>query len=416
MRLAPIGLVLLALIEAGCATGTVSQPPASAVPPSVPADRARASLALGQSLMARGETAAATIPLREALRLDPNLLEARSSLGLALYALGDVDGAADELRSLLGQHPDAIQARLTLATALMAKQDWPAAQRELHEIVRREPHNVQAHYSLGIVCYARGDLDGAIDAYQQVLARSPELHDARYNLALVLKLAHRDTEASQAFLVAARAGHPRAQFFMGTAYAEGLGVERDLVQAIAWWMRASEQGVVQAEDSLAELRQVALGRSRRTPTERQAVQDAFRDYREALWREYPDLRRSGDDTVGAALLREGRVREAVPVLLREAYALSEPSERLLETVYAQGVEGKWPPYDAQILEFFQSAAGEGQLRPRIALARFYAGGLGVTKNMDHAIALLRATPHEDAQRVLQELSAATEGGPTPVRP
>ena len=120
--------------------------------------------------------------------------------------------------------------------------------------------------------------------------------------------------------------------------------------------------------------------------------------------------------MGVTLLRDGRVREAVPVLLREAYALSEPAERLLETLYEQGVEGKWPAYDTRILEFFQSAAGEGQLRPRIALARFYAGGLGVPKDMDQAIGLLRATPHEDAQRVLQELSAATEGGPTPVRP
>jgi TPR repeat protein len=110
-----------------------------------------------------------------------------------------------------------------------------------------------------------------------VLARSPDHHDARYNLALMLKLSHKETEATPEFLVAARAGHARAQFFAGAAYAEGLGVERDLVQAIAWWMRASAQGVIQAEDALAELRDVASGRSRRSPAEGQAVQDAFRE-------------------------------------------------------------------------------------------------------------------------------------------
>jgi tetratricopeptide (TPR) repeat protein len=351
MRHVLVGLVLLALTEAGCATSVERVSPTQAL------------LERGQSLIARGDMAAATIPLREALRQQPDSLEARSSLGLALYAMGDVDAAVEELRSLLRLHPDAVKARLTLATALMARRQWPAAQQELQEVIRREPDHVQAHYSLGLVRYAQGDLDGAIEAYRRVLARSPDHYDARYNLALMLKLSHREAEASQEFLVAARAGLARAQFFAGTAYAGGLGVERDLVQAIAWWTRASEQGVIQADDALAELRQVALGRSRRTATERQAVQDAFRDYRETLWQEYPGLRRSGDDTVGGALLREGRVSEAVPVLLREAQALSEPAERLLETLYERGVEGKWPAHDARILSFFQSAAAEGRPTP-----------------------------------------------------
>jgi Tfp pilus assembly protein PilF len=351
MRHAGVGLILLALTEVGCATSGEQAP------------STRALLERGQSLIARGDMAAATIPLREALRREPDSLEARSSLGLALYAMGDVDAAVEELQSLSRLRPDAVPARLALATALMARQQWPAAEQELHEIIRREPDHVQAHYTLGIVRYAQGDLDGAVEAYRRVLAGRPDHHDARYNLALMLKLSHRETEASQEFLAAARAGHARAQFFAGTACAEGLGVERDLVQAIVLWTRSSEQGVIQAEDALAELRQVALGRSRRSSAERQAVQDAFRDYRETLWQEYPGLRRNHDDTVGGALLREGRVSEAVVVLLREARALSEPAERLLETLYERGVEGKWPPHDARILSFFQSAAAEGRPTP-----------------------------------------------------
>jgi TPR repeat protein len=349
---------------------------------------------------------AATVPLREALRREPGLLEARASLGLALYGMGDLDAAVEELGGLLRQHPDAVQARLTLATALVARQDWTAAQRELEEVVRQRPELVQAYYSLGVVHYSRGDLPGAIDAYRQVVARRPDHDDARYNLALMLKLAHRDAEATPEFLVAARAGLPRAQFFAGTAYAGGLGVERDLAQAIGWWSRAAEHGVIQAEDALAELRQIALGRTRHAPTEREAVQRAFRDYRMTLCQDLPDLERSGDDACGAVLLHAGRVGEAVEVLLREARALSEPAERRLETLYEQGVEGQWPAYDRRILSFFTAAAAEGQPRPRIALARFYAGGLGVPKDVGRAITLLQTTPHEDAQRLLQELSAA----------
>ena len=88
-------------------------------------------------------------------------------------------------------------------------------------------------------------------------------------------------------------------------------------------------------------------------------------------------------------------------------ALGEPAERQLETLYEQGVEDRLPAHDARILAYFKIAAAEGQVRPRIALARFYARGLGVPKDVARALGLLRATPHEDAQRLLRELSAAS---------
>src|SRR5947207_3049367 len=103
-----------------------------------------------------------------------------------------------------------------------------------------------ARYSLGVVRYAQGDVAGAIDAYRRVLAAEPQQLDARYSLALVLKLAQRDAEATPEFVAAAEAGHARAQYFAGTAYASGLGVARALAAAVAWWFRASEQGVSQA--------------------------------------------------------------------------------------------------------------------------------------------------------------------------
>src|SRR2546423_1700948 len=182
---------------------------------------------------------------------------------------------------------------------------------------------------------AQGDLAGAIEAYRRVLAREPRAQDARYNLALVLKLARRDAEATPEFLTAAEAGLPRAQYFAGAAYASGAGVERDLVAAIAWWTRAAEQGVAQADESLVQLRQAASGRSRRTPAERQAVEQSFGEYRARLWKDYPGLTREGDEPLGAALLRQGRTGEAVAILIPEAAALSEPAPRILQTLHHQ---------------------------------------------------------------------------------
>ena len=368
-------LVLPIALASGCATQrpaptppaiATTLPPTVAIPLAAPppaADPVRI-LDLGRALLARGEMVAATVALREALRLKPDLAEARASLGLALYAMGDLDAAVEELRGLLRVRPDLAEARLTLAAALVARQDWPAARAELETALAASPDLLQAQYTLGVVRYAQGDLAGAIEAYRHVLAREPKAVDARYNLALILKLAHRDAEATPEFLAAAEAGLPRAQYFAGAAYATGVGVPRDLVAAIAWWTRAAEQGVAQAEEGLAQLRQSASGRARRSPADRQAVEQAFGEYRARLWNDYPDLARQGDEPLGAALLRQGRGREAVPVLIREAAALSEPAQRMLETLYDQGVEGQLPAHDARILAYLKSAAAEGRSRPR----------------------------------------------------
>ncbi|MGH7311752.1 MAG: tetratricopeptide repeat protein, partial [Candidatus Rokuibacteriota bacterium] len=317
--------------------------------------------------------------------------------------------------------PWASEARLTLARALMARHDWIGARTELEKILTERPDLVEASYAAGIVRYRLGDLDGAIDAYRGLLAQTPEQPDARYSLALMLKLARRDAEATHEFLAAAEAGIAKAQYFAGAAYAAGLGTERDLVKAIAWWFRAADQGVTEAEEALSQFRQMASGRGKRGPIERAAAAQAFHDFRADLWRQHPaliepgsDTTRNGDDTVGAALLRSGRTDEAIVVLIREALALSEPAQRQLESVYERGVEGRLPAHDTRILAYFTAAAAEGESRARIELARIYAHGLGVVRDLERALTLLRGTPHEDAQSLLRELSPGL--GPASTRP
>src|SRR5687768_7873782 len=113
------------------ATGCASGPPAPASPSgpttAAAASEPRRALEAGRAHIARGDMVAATITLREALRLAPELAEARASLGLALYALGDLDAATEELRRAVRVNPDLADARLTLATVLIARQEWQAA-------------------------------------------------------------------------------------------------------------------------------------------------------------------------------------------------------------------------------------------------------------------------------------------------
>ncbi len=44
--------------------------------------------------------------------------------------------------------------------------------------------------------------------------------------------------------------HPEMQFFLGCLYSAGHGVEKDNVQAAAWWRKAAEQGHAWAQNNL----------------------------------------------------------------------------------------------------------------------------------------------------------------------
>jgi Tfp pilus assembly protein PilF len=230
----------------------------------------------------------AIIESRRTLQLQPNSIETRSRLALLLYQLGDVDGSIEEYRAILAFHddsaqgPDLAQVHVALASALMAKQEWRAAQTELTEALRIRPEMVQAHTSLGAVRYTLGDVTGAIHAYEEALQLRPEFADAHYHLGLLLKVTRREAEAAREFRAAAEAGLPKAQYFLGTAYIHGHGVEKDETEALSWWLRASEQGYQPATEALAQWRQETLGRTRRSAEEQETALKALEEAKRRL--------------------------------------------------------------------------------------------------------------------------------------
>lgn len=386
--------------------------PTMEIPREVPQndpDRAEAHFSQGVALSVAGDFPGAILEFREALRLQPNFVQARFNLGLTLFLMGDVDGAIEEYRAVLRSQPELAQVHVNLATALMAKREWTVARTELQTALNLQPGLVQAHYSLGVVRYTLGDIAGAIEAYRATLRLKPDYADAHYNLGLMLKLTNQEADAAQEFLAAARAGLPKAQYFLGNTYSSGLGMERNLAVAIKWWNHAAEQGIKQASEALVQLRQIALRSGRPSSDEARSALQAFEDYRNAIWQEFPDLsRETTDEGAGASLLRQGRVGEAVTVLIREASALSDPAQNILETLYEQGIAGQLIAHDGGILAYFIASAAEGLPRPRVALARIYARGLGVPQDLSKARGLLKGNHHEDAKRLLREISIAQQ--------
>ena len=340
---------------------------------------------------------------RQALHAEPDAQEPRLTLGRTLFQLGDTDGAIDEYRTALRFHPTVAQIHVDLGTALMAKQDWRTAMTELQEAARLDPTLVHAHYSMGTIHYTRGNIQSAIKAYQEALRLKPDFAEAHYRLGLVLKVAGRDKDAAQELEAAALAGLAKAQYFLGNAYRSGQGVEKSQIMAITWWAQAFEQGLPEASQALTQLRRLAAVKGNLQTKQSKAAAEAFKNYCDQLWLDFPDLDRDQpNQTVGTTLLKQGRTAEALPVLLREAYALNEMSHATLVHLYEQGLDGQLPPHGQWILSYLESTAADGAVSSRMALARIYAKGLGLAPDLAKAKSYLKGLPREDVKRILDE--------------
>ncbi len=343
---------------------------------------------------------------RRALHAEPDAQEPRLTLGRTLFQLGDTDGAIDEYRTALRFHPTVAQAHLDLGTALMAKQDWRTAMTELQEAARLDPTLVQAHYSMGTIHYTRGNIPSAIKAYQEALRLKPDFAEAHYRLGLVLKMAGRDKDAAQELEAAALAGLAKAQYFLGNAYRSGQGVEKSQLMAITWWAQAFEQGLPEASQALTQLRRLAAVKGNLQTKQSKAASEAFKNYCDQLWLDFPDLdREQPAQTVGTTLLNQGRTAEALPVLLREAYALNEIAHATLVQLYEQGLDGQLPPHGQWILSYLESTAADGAIPSRMALARIYAKGLGLAPDLARAKSYLKGLPREDVKRILDDVAS-----------
>ncbi len=322
--------------------------------------------------------------LRRHVRGNPEDAEARLRLGRALLGDGEVEAALTEYRTALAAQPEHAGFRLHLAQALMLTRRWSQARAHLEQVVRQRPDLARAHYALGLVRYTLNDVHGSIEAYRGALTADPSGAQAHFQLGLLLHLNGREEDGFGHLLEAARRGVPQAQYLVGAAYRSGRGTSSDLGQAVAWWFRAAEHGLPAAREELARLRLTALRGPRA-----ESLLAAFQSYRDSLWEAYPELTRSrSDESVGVRLLQLGRAKDALPILIEEAAALSRRAHQVLETLYEVGVDGALEPYDGRILELFEETAAEGVTRSRLVLGRIYLEGLGVTADPDRAGRLL----------------------------
>ena len=405
-------LPFLALLSACLSTVQVAEDiPPSAVAPlqsapeRVPAQEVQtgAPLVLGMPEQAPEDAVREISTLRQAIRRTPDRTDLRLKFVERLSRFGDLDAALDECRAVVALNPQEAQAHMQLGVLLMARQDWKAAGSSLQHAVQLDPELTQAHYNLGSVHYALGNVTAAMQSYREALALQPNFPDARYRLALLLKLTNHDQEAARFMEEAAVGGVPQAQYFLGNAYKQGLGVEKNLAHAIAWWTKAASLSYQPAADALSKLRRQTLAADQ-PERRRHDIADAFRRYRHQLWEEYSHLtKQEPDQSLGITLLEQNQPADGISILLAETYALSEPALAELARRYENGSETGLAQYDRRILACFDMTAADGFPPAKKILARIYAKGLGVETDRTKARQALKGLPKQDTQALIDEL-------------
>lgn len=160
--------------------------------PTLVADRAARLVSAGLEHRDRGEFSLGIARLREAVRLNPRLVDAWSEMAMMLYTIGDHDKALDSFEIALKQSPRHRAALRGSAMVLRRQNDYPGAAARLRELLSHDPDDAETWMSLGDVAIFQGNEILARESYQRALEVDPNagriVEDARKRLELMTEI------------------------------------------------------------------------------------------------------------------------------------------------------------------------------------------------------------------------------------
>jgi tetratricopeptide (TPR) repeat protein len=116
-----------------------------------------------------GNRDGAIAALKEGVDANPKALTARLELGQELQAAGDLAGAAAQYEAASSAHPDDGTAHARLAAVSAKRGDHERAAREWREVLRINGRDPVAHHGLAVAYEAQGKRDDALAATQQAI-------------------------------------------------------------------------------------------------------------------------------------------------------------------------------------------------------------------------------------------------------
>jgi tetratricopeptide (TPR) repeat protein len=168
-----------------------------------------------------GKLGEAVAAYRQAVRLQPEFVDAHWKQADCLYSTGDLPGASAEYCEVIRCRPASAEARYDLANVLPRQGRLAEACAAYGEAIRLKPDHAQAHCNLGAVLAAQGKPAEAVAEFRTALRLKPDLAEAHCNLGLALE----SQGELAAALAALRRGHALGTASPGWRYPSTRWVE-----------------------------------------------------------------------------------------------------------------------------------------------------------------------------------------------
>ncbi|MEL7536653.1 MAG: tetratricopeptide repeat protein [Pseudomonadota bacterium] len=126
---------------------------------------------LARAFLQKGDTALAEEAMRDAVRAEPNNLDARIQLAQYLSRAGRPDDAEELIRSVLVRDPENLVAYDTAFRIAFSKREWDQAESRALAMIAINSERPTGHYLLGLAKEAKGEIEAARTAYETALNR-----------------------------------------------------------------------------------------------------------------------------------------------------------------------------------------------------------------------------------------------------
>jgi tetratricopeptide (TPR) repeat protein len=157
---------------------------------------------------------------KEAIRLNPNYVDAHTNLGVTYAAQGKLDDAMIECKEAIRIDSNNEGAHIHLAIIYKDKGKVDDAIREYQQVLSINPNFAQIHHELGIQYIKQGKLDAAMVELRETLRLDPNHSDAHHNIGVIHANKGKFDEAMTEFKEAIRINpnHAHAHCSLGRMY------------------------------------------------------------------------------------------------------------------------------------------------------------------------------------------------------
>jgi tetratricopeptide (TPR) repeat protein len=166
------------------------------------------------ALEAQGELASAAELNRQALELDPKLVQAHINLVSANARLNRPEAAEKHYREAVALNPNAAEAHYNFGVLCFAQGRRGDAKQAFERTVAIDPANAQAWNNLGVLLQEQGQLAAAAERFERALQADPNLRIARFHLGRIRANEGRWTEAIQQLRQIAPGNDPDSPRFL----------------------------------------------------------------------------------------------------------------------------------------------------------------------------------------------------------